>query len=127
MKKPQETVAEVIAGAQKWAGVSDEEFATIVGYDLKAVRMIKTGKMRLPVNKVAAFAKAVVMDPRTLLEAVLTEYSPEIWTAISGMVLGDLSETEKNLIRHLRSLTGNRKSAPVVLDGSAVIAIVVSQ
>ena len=44
--------------------------------------MVKQGKTKLPMLRVAAFAQALNVDPLYLLTMCIKEYNPDIWDAI---------------------------------------------
>ena len=44
--------------------------------------MVKQGKTKLPMLRVAAFARALNIDPLHLLTMCIKEYNPDIWEAI---------------------------------------------
>ncbi|GGK64993.1 helix-turn-helix domain-containing protein [Amphritea balenae] len=55
-------------------------------YRPNVISMIKTGRMKLPVNKVQGFADAVDVDPVELLSLVLEEDQPEVWRALTHIL-----------------------------------------
>lgn len=122
------SVAAFLAHRQAQLGLSDETLAAAAGYTRpNVISLMKAGTMRMPVNKVKEFAAALRTSHTELLRLVLSESAPELWTAISDLLpLGDVSATEVNLIRHVRSLTKGREAAPLVFDGAGVIALVVA-
>lgn len=120
-------VGALLQERQSTLGITDEALATAVGYKPAVIAMIKAGTMRLPVNKVSAFALALQINTVTLLGALLQETSPDLWSAIQPLLpLGELAPAEVNLLRHLRKLTKGTACAPIVLDGSAIVAVVAS-
>lgn len=44
--------------------------------------MVKQGKTKLPMLRVAAFAQALNVNPLDLLTMCIKEYNPDIWEAI---------------------------------------------
>jgi len=69
------------------SGKTNVEIAQLLGYGRpNVVSMLKTGSMRLPVNKVSALARVLNIDPVFLLEKVLTESSPEVWDCLKGVI-----------------------------------------
>lgn len=89
---------------------SQKEIAEIIGYTKPNIMtMFKTGRTKLPINKVGALAKALNLDSAYLLKLVLSEYSPETWDAIEG-ILGEeklIGTAELNLLKLAREATGN--------------------
>lgn len=93
----------------------------------KIIAMVKTGAMRLPINKAHALADALKVPRLDVLGALLIDQSPELWSVISELLpVGELTHTEVNLVRHLRRLTEGRTASPMVLDGAGLIALVVA-
>lgn len=86
------------------SGKTNTEIAEEIGYPRpNVIAMLKTGTMRLPVNKVAQMARALGIDPVFLLEKVLNETSPELWTALQELIGGHLvSANERKLIEFTR-------------------------
>lgn len=122
------TPAAIIADRQRALGLDDEAVATAIGYKPTVIAMIKVGSMRLPLNKVSAFAQVLKVDAVMMLRAVMLEASPELWRALEPLFpLGELAPAEVNLVRHLRRLAAGRAMAPVVLEGTSVVALVVAQ
>lgn len=108
-------------------GITDDALAEAVGYKPGVITMIKLGTMRLPLNKLAAFARALQIDAVELLRVTLAEGSPSLWEALKPLLpLGELAEHEVNLLRHLRNISGGRKGAAVVIEGSSIIALLVN-
>lgn len=119
------TTLTLIAARQAALGISDAELASSVGYSEKAIEMMKSGGLNVPINKVASFAAALQVPYFDLLRTVLGEQAPELWKIISELApLGELHSTEVNLLKHLRQIRGAREVAPVVFDGKTVIALV---
>jgi hypothetical protein len=121
-------LSDLLSQRQHELGLTDEMLARAAGYQSAVIRLIKAGTMRLPVNKVSAFASALQIDPVHLLKVVLLESAPGMWEVLEQFLpLGSLSRTEVNLLRHLRRLAKDRETSPVVIDGAGVIAVVVAQ
>jgi hypothetical protein len=89
---------------------SQRELAAECGYEKPNIMtMFKTGQTKLPLNKVGIFAKALNVDPTYMLKLVLSEYSPETWEAIEGIIGQERTITapEFELIKFARNVTGN--------------------
>jgi hypothetical protein len=108
-------------------GLSDQELCAAVGFDREIVwTLIRTGSMKLPLNKVPAFAKALALEPGPLLRTAMDESSPGLMQLIRDVFDPlDLTDSEQRLIKHLRHLAGGKPTGPLVLDGKGVIALVV--
>lgn len=87
-------------------GKSNTQVASELGYEKpNVVAMMRSGSMRLPLNKVAAMAAALECDPIFLLEKVLTETNPELWFAMKPLVGQSLvTQSELRLIQLVRGL-----------------------
>lgn len=106
-------------------GLTDQELSTAVGFERKiALTLIKQGSMKLPLNKVPAFAAALELDPSDLLRAALRESDPTLGQLIEEVFNPmRLTATEVNLVKHLRDLSGDTAVAPIVFS-KGVIALV---
>jgi hypothetical protein len=108
-KKP--TVAEYLAAQIALSGKSQADIAREVGYGRgNLVNMMKQGVTKLPINKIAAFAKALGVDPLHLLRMTLTEYMPDTWAAIdeiAGRTL--ITESERRILEVIRKAAAGRE------------------
>lgn len=106
-------------------GLTDQELSTAVGFERQiALTLIKQGSMKLPLNKVPAFAAALELDPADLLRAALRESDPTLGQLIEEVFNPmRLTATEVTLIKHLRELSGDVEVAPIVFS-KGVIALV---
>lgn len=126
--KDQDTVITLMAKRQEELGITDEQLAGALGYRPGVVALLKVGSMRLPINKVTAAADCLGVDRLQLLKVAIVESSPGLWEALEPFVpLGQLTPTEVKLVTHIRKLCGERPAAPMVIDGSSVIALVVAR
>jgi DNA-binding transcriptional regulator YdaS (Cro superfamily) len=101
------TVAEYINGAIDLSDKTQRQITQEIGYENPNVlTMIKQGRTKLPINKVAAIARALGVDPANLLRIVMVEYMPEAWEVIS-QVMGDrvVSADESALLDLVREET----------------------
>lgn len=122
------TIAELITRAQEGMGLDDKAFADALGYESPTViEMIRTGRMRLPLNKAQALADLLEMEPRRVLSQLLTETSPDLLRTIEAC-MGPLVLTtaESRLVVKLRELGNGKPVTPLVLDGASVVAVVVT-
>lgn len=125
---PSSTPASVMSqleAQQAALGLSNEDLSTAVGFDRQiALTLIKQGAMKLPLNKVPAFAAALALDPADLLRAAIRESDPALGQLIEEVFDPlRLTATEITLIKHLRGLSGNAAVAPIVFS-QGVIALV---
>jgi predicted XRE-type DNA-binding protein len=102
------TVAQYIEQMVALSDKSQKEIAEAMGYDKpNIITMFKQGSTKLPINKVAPFAKAVGADPIHLLRLVMQEYMPETWESLQGMVGQSLvTEDELKLVKATRKILG---------------------
>jgi len=121
------SVAELIARWQQGLELSNLQVAEAMGYDTAAVtRMIMTGQMRLPLNRVAQLAHAMDFDPADLMRRLLAETSPDVLAAIEacvGPLLFNLGE--KRLVAALRRSGNGKALTPVYIDGATIVAVVI--
>jgi hypothetical protein len=90
------------------------------------ISMIGGGKLKLPIKRVAALAKAIEIDPVHLLRLVLSEYHPDVLFAIEDILKHPLlSANERALIDNFRNATGDRDISSVVLELDGVYEILV--
>lgn len=125
--QPKDTIAALIARAQKALDLSDQQIANALDYKNPAVvQMIKGGQMRLPLNKSAPLANLLEMEPGEVMRTLLSETAPEMLTAIEEC-MGPLSLTagEKRLLNALRQSAQGREPKPIFIEGEAIIALVV--
>lgn len=101
------------------AGVNNVEMAEALGYDRpNVISMIKKGAMRLPLNKIPTAARKLKIDPVFLLEKVLLETAPEIWSALRE-VIGDrlVTENEMGLLEFIRAKLQGYDANVIAYDG----------
>jgi transcriptional regulator with XRE-family HTH domain len=120
------TVAEFIADRLAQSDKTQRQIAQEIGLDNpNVISMFKKGQMKLPINRIEALAKALDADPIHLLRLVMLENLPESWVAIENIMKSTvLTANELELVRAFREVTGDADAQAVVIDRSAVIAIV---
>jgi transcriptional regulator with XRE-family HTH domain len=120
------TVAEFIADRLAQSDKTQRQVAQEIGFDNpNVISMFKKGQMKLPINRIEALAKALDADPIHLLRLVMLENLPESWAAIENIMKSTvLTANELELVRAFREVTGDADAQAVVIDRSAVIAIV---
>lgn len=124
----QVSLAALIEARQAELGLTDQQLCTALGFEREIMLMlIKQGSMKLPLNKVPALATALSLDAADLLRQALQESSPDLMRVIEQVFNpARVTSSEMNLIRHLRSVAGDRAAAPIVFDGKGVVALVVA-
>ena len=123
---PRATVAEFLADRLAAIDKTQRQVSEECGFDNpNIITMFKTGQTKLPVNRIAALAKALDVNPVHLLRLVMLEYIPDVWESIENIMQSTvLSANELELVRAFREVTGDNDAQAVVIDRSAVIAIV---
>lgn len=123
---PRQTVAEFLADRIAAVDKTQREISQECGFDNpNIITMFKQGHTKLPINRIAPLAKALEVDPAHLLRLVMLEYMPETWECVENIMQSTvLSANELELVRAYREVTGDNDAAAVVIDRSAVLAIV---
>lgn len=87
--------------------LTNAEIARRLGYRRpNVIAMIKTGTMKLPINKVPDLAKILGLDRISLLQRTLLEYDPELWKTIEAVMGAKVvTDNEMALITLLRGVT----------------------
>jgi transcriptional regulator with XRE-family HTH domain len=118
------TVAQYITAQIEASGLTNSEIATALGYTpdrANMISMIRTGRSKLPINKVASMAKALHIDPAHLLRFVLREYSPDTLVALEEAIgTGLLTEGEQEVVSLLRREAGE---LPIHLADDQLVTI----
>ena len=120
------TVAEFLADRLASSDKTQREVAVECGFESSnIITMFKQGQTKLPLNRVGPLAKALDVDPAHLLRLVLLEYLPNTWETIENVMQSTvLTSNELEMVRAFREVTGDNDARAVVIDRSAVIAIV---
>lgn len=120
------TVAEFLADSIALINKTQAQIAAECGFEsANVITMFKKGQTKLPINRVGPLAKALNVDPAHLLRLVLLEYLPDTWETIENTLQTTLlTANELDLIRSFREVTGDGDARAVVIDRSAVLAIV---
>jgi hypothetical protein len=123
---PEISVADFITQKLAESDKTQCEISQLCGFEnANVVSLIKTGKTKLPINRIGPFAKALDIDPAYLLRLVLCEYLPETWLAIEEVMQTPiLSRNEADLIRTFRHFSSNSDAKVAVVDFEDRFAIV---
>jgi hypothetical protein len=122
-KPPQVSVAEYVASAISRSGKSNAQIAEEIGYPAvraNLISMIRTNRSKLPINKVALFAKAVHVDPVHLISLVLAEYSPDTYEALAPFLGTSMTEGEAEVLNVLRH---EANGLPIKLNDSDLVTL----
>ncbi|PLC44473.1 hypothetical protein C0Q88_07280 [Ralstonia pickettii] len=99
-------VADYVGHMLAISGKTQKELADELGFSTpNMVSMIKSGRAKVPIQKVGQLAKALNVDPVYFLQLVLREYQPETWEAIEGVFANQhvLTANEVEIIDTLRA------------------------
>lgn len=120
------TVAEFLADRIAVIDKTQRDIAEECGFEHpNVITMFKNGQTKLPINRIGPLAKALDVDPVHLLRLVMLEYLPDTWQAIESLMQSTvLTANELEMVRAFREVTGDGDARAVVIDRSAVIAIV---
>ena len=81
------SVAEYLSQQIHLSGKAQKDIAEALGYTKpNIITMFKQGKTKIPLNKIAALAKAIGVDPIHFLRIAMLEYSPEMWEVLESMI-----------------------------------------
>jgi hypothetical protein len=121
------SIKDLIALQQEGLSLSDEALADALGYEHpRVIQMIKAGQVRLPMNKAAALAGVLEVEPGDVMYLLLMETSPDMLKAIEEcMGPLSLSAGEKRLLAALRRSAGGRETAPIFFEGAPIVAVIV--
>lgn len=110
------SVAEIIATYVALSTKTQREIATECGFDsANVITMLKTGKTKVPLNRIGLIAKAIDADPAYLLRIAMMEYLPDTWHVVEAISKRfNLTQNEVTLIQRLRHVSMN--SDPQVLE-----------
>lgn len=120
------SVADFIADRLASTDKTQSEIAEECGFQMQnTVTMFKSGRTKLPLNRIGPLARAINADPAHLLRLVMTEYFRDDWFHIENILHSTvLTANELQLVRAFRDATGDNDAVPVVINRDALIAIV---
>ncbi|WP_242533918.1 XRE family transcriptional regulator [Salipiger bermudensis] len=77
--------ARMIADAVEASGKTLREIATDMGLERgNVISMLKSGEMRMPIERIPAFAAATGIDALELTRVAMSEYMPEAWAVLAA-------------------------------------------
>ncbi|WP_370049186.1 MULTISPECIES: XRE family transcriptional regulator [Salipiger] len=77
--------ARMIANAAEASGKTLREIATEMGLERgNVISMLKSGEIRMPIERIPAFAAATGVDALLLMQTAMTEYMPETWAVLAA-------------------------------------------
>ncbi|WP_240989633.1 helix-turn-helix domain-containing protein [Salipiger mangrovisoli] len=78
------TTARLIADAIDGCGKTQRQIADEMGYERpNVISMMRIGEMRIPIERIPAFAKATGIAVELLTRTAMAEYMPEAWKALA--------------------------------------------
>lgn len=119
-------VSKLIADHQKCLNIDDAQLAMALGFERpNIIAIIKAGRLLLPANKVAAFAAALSINPAYFLRTFLAETAPDVLAAVDALLVPQLlTANEAKLVENYRQLSRGQDVAPVIMDGTNIIALI---
>jgi transcriptional regulator with XRE-family HTH domain len=84
--KNKQDVADYLARCVEDSGKTQIQIAEKAGFSApNALSMMATGRMKIPLTRIPALAKAMGTDPRELLSHCLEAYQPELYALIAKL------------------------------------------
>lgn len=108
-------------------GLADHALNKMLGFESPtALRLIKAGRMRLPITKVASLARALELPAGDLLELHLSECGPEVLNAIQEC-MGSLTITqyERRLLATIRTLSCGMPTSITPFRTHSMVGVIV--
>lgn len=101
--KTKRDVANYLAHCIDSSGRAQIEIAEQAGFPApNALSMMRTGRMKIPLHRIPALAKAMGTDPRELLSHCLEAYQPELYALIAHLHPSMLVTSRE--LKHVRAL-----------------------
>lgn len=97
--------AEAVAAALGKSLKTQREISKAVGFERpNVISMIKTGEMKMPIDRIPAFAEACGVDPVQLIKTAMEEYHPETWHVLVEAFEAPLTRNEAVILRAIRAM-----------------------
>jgi|GEM_PF-2993333 len=116
-----------LAEVQAKVGVPDNKLAYAMGYESPTViELMKSGQMRVPLNKTIQLAWVLRLEPGVVLRRLLEDMDPELLSAIEQSVGPlELSSDEQELILAVRkcSRAANERALVMIAPRSSVTRV----
>ncbi len=97
--------AEAIAAAISKSGKTQIEISKEVGFDRpNVISMLKTGEMKMPIDRIPAFAEACGVDPVKLIKIAMQEYHSETWKVLIDAFEAPVTRNEAVILRAIRAM-----------------------
>jgi hypothetical protein len=126
-KETKSLVAAFIAERMKEINKPQKDIAAECGWPKpNVITMLKTGQMKVPLDKVGVLAKALRVDPAYLFWLTLSEYAADTLEALVVSMRGSivLNPYERRVVQAYRDLVGDNTTKPVTIsDGRKSIGV----
>ena len=91
------TVAEFLTRAIAFSGKSQRDIAREAGFERpNVISMMRSGEMKVPLDRVPSLAEACLVDPAYFLRLALAEYHPEVYGILLDTLGDPLTRNERN-------------------------------
>ena len=92
-----QTVAEFLSRSIAFCGKTQREIAREAGFERpNVISMMRTGEMKVPLDRIPMLADALTVDAGYFLRLALAEYHPDVYTVLLE-TFGDVySKNERN-------------------------------
>jgi transcriptional regulator with XRE-family HTH domain len=98
-QQTQSPTAQYLTRALSFSKSTQREIAKQAGFPMpNAISMMKTGQMKVPIDRIPALAKAMGVDPSDFLVSALMEYQPEVWEVLKQTLGVHINSAEKDLV-----------------------------
>jgi transcriptional regulator with XRE-family HTH domain len=97
------TVAERLTHAINASPLTQREIASRAGFPRSnVISMMKSGEMKIPLDRLPGLARALDLDPAAFLGHALREYHPDVHEALQQVMGVPLTADEVKLVRMYR-------------------------
>lgn len=93
--------------------VKDSDVAAALGYEsVRIIRMVREGKLRLPLEQIPLLADAIGVTRESLMDAAIREYFPDAVRALIMTYGHGLSDNEMAIVQLVRDVSGGSDPEP---------------
>lgn len=97
--------AEAIEAAINKSGKTQMEIAKEIGFERpNVISMLKRGEMKMPIDRIPAFAQACGVDPVELIKIAMQEYHSETWKVLTDAFEAPVTRNEAVILRAIRAM-----------------------
>ncbi len=98
-QQTQSPTAQFFERALSFSTSTQREIAKQAGFPMpNTISMMKSGQMKVPIERIPALAKAMGVDPSDFLVSALMEYQPEVWEVLKQTLGVHINSAEKDLV-----------------------------